>query len=69
MKDIDPLHELNRLVHGAEPYKDRLRSTNVNEFTVDVMLTHKYKEFIRDTTLDNKTLVDVERVELSQHSV
>ena len=49
-------HGLNELYKYAysnpDPYEDRLRSTNVKEFT-------------RDTTLDNKDFVDVARFELA----
>ena len=51
---LDQLYEYVR--QYPEPYQDRLRSTNV-------------KEFIRDTTLDNKLLVDVSRFELPTCSV
>ncbi len=36
------------------PYKDRLRSTNVQLYEDDDTLLPKEKEFVRDTTLDPK---------------
>lgn len=51
---LEQLYKYSRKFPG--PYEDRLRSTNA-------------KEFKRDTSLDNKDLVDVERFELSQHGV
>jgi hypothetical protein len=54
MSDIDTLLPLIELVHGTGTYQDRLRSTNVSEFTIDDTLQSKEKEFVRDTTLDPK---------------
>jgi hypothetical protein len=55
MKNDDPLYDLRQLVKDKEPYQDRLRSTNVREFTLDKIITKKKtQEFVRDTTLDPK---------------
>jgi hypothetical protein len=54
MKNDDPLLPLTELVHNTGTYQDRLRATNIREFTIDDKLVKKEKEFVRDTTLDPK---------------
>ena len=55
MKDIPGLEELCQYARSQpQPYEDRLRSTNVREFTKTEILVAKKKEFVRDTTLDPK---------------
>ena len=50
---LDQLYEYARTSKPG-PYEDRLRSTNVREFTKTEILVAKKKEFVRDTTLDPK---------------
>ena len=54
MSDIDTLLPLIELVDGTGTYRDRLRSTNIDEFVIDDTLQSKEKKFVRDTTLDPK---------------
>lgn len=55
INDDETLLPLIEIVHNTETYQDRLRSTNVREFTLDKIITKKkIQEFVRDTTLDPK---------------
>ena len=55
MTDDEALLPLIKLVHNTGTYRDRLRSTNVREFTPDSIVSKiKEQEFVRDTTLDPK---------------
>jgi hypothetical protein len=55
MTDDETLLPLIELVHNTKKYRDRLRSTNVKEFTPDTILKKpKEQKFVHDTTLDSK---------------